>query len=69
MTTFKWGKGETAFLPSPFIIGGLGMGSRIIYEVDYRLIIEYNIFIFIISSILVYLFRDKISEIINSLKD
>lgn len=29
MTTFKWGKGETAFLPSPFIIGGLGMGVEL----------------------------------------
>lgn len=69
MTTFKWGKGETAFLPSPFIIGGLGMGSRIIYEVDYRLIIEYNIFMFIISSILVYIYREEIQKIIDDLKD
>lgn len=62
-------KCEKAFLPSPFIMGGLRVGSRIIYEVDYRIIIEYNIIAFIISSIMVYLFRDKISEIINNLKD
>lgn len=45
------------------------MGSRILYEVNYKPIIEYNIFMFIISSILVYIYREEIQKIIDDLKD
>lgn len=56
-------------IPSPFNLGGSRMGSRILYEVNYRPIIEYNIFMFIISSILVYIYREEIQKIIDDLKD